>query len=98
MEKNFQLLECSDRHKVQIGSYLLTGEASRWWNLKKAGEPVMSWERFLVVFKEKYMPRSMTNAKLLEFEILKQRGATTVAEYEAEFTNLTEYAPYIIAT
>ena len=48
-------------------------------------------------FKEKYMPRSMTNAKRLEFENLKQKGEMTVAEYDAEFTNLAEYAPYLIS-
>ena len=31
------------------------------------------------------------------FENLKQRGVTTVAEYEADFTNLAVYAPYLVA-
>ena len=43
------------------------------------------------------MPRAMTNVKRLEFENLKQRGTMSVAEYDAEFTNLSEYAPYIVS-
>ncbi|GFZ20838.1 hypothetical protein Acr_28g0015430 [Actinidia rufa] len=34
MEKNFRLLRCGEQQKVEIGSYLLVGETSRWWNLK----------------------------------------------------------------
>ncbi|GFY97798.1 hypothetical protein Acr_12g0003390 [Actinidia rufa] len=60
------------QQKVEIGSYLLTGAASRWWNLKG-------------------------NAKCAEFEHLKQTGKP-IAEYEAAFTNLAEYAPHLVAT
>ena len=55
LEKNFRLLQCSDRQKVEIGSYLQTGEANCWCNLKNATEPEMSWGRFLENFKEKYI-------------------------------------------
>ena len=97
IEKNFRLLRCTDAQKVEIGSYLLVGEANRWWNLKSLAEPDMDWERFLEIFREKFMPRAMQNAKRMEFENLKQRGLTTVAEYEADFTNLAVYAPYLVA-
>ncbi|GFZ02097.1 hypothetical protein Acr_15g0007060 [Actinidia rufa] len=46
MEKNFRLLRCGEQQKVEIGSYLLAGEASRWWNLKGVREPGMDWARF----------------------------------------------------
>ncbi|GFZ00933.1 hypothetical protein Acr_14g0005680 [Actinidia rufa] len=75
------------RQKVEIGSYLLTGEANRWWNLKGVREPMMNWARFKVIFREKFVPRAVQNAKSAEFERLKQMG-TTIAEYEASFTNL----------
>ncbi|GFY85994.1 hypothetical protein Acr_04g0007320 [Actinidia rufa] len=63
MEKNFRLLRCGEQQKVEIGSYLLTGAASRWWNLKGVREP-----------------------------------GKPIAEYEAAFTNLAEYAPHLVAT
>ncbi|GFS36993.1 hypothetical protein Acr_00g0049100 [Actinidia rufa] len=97
MEKNFRLLRCGERQKVEIGSYLLTGEANRWWNLKGVREPMMDWARFKVIFREKFVPRAVQNAKSAEFERLKQMG-TTIAEYEASFTNLAEYAPHLVAT
>ena len=42
IEKNFKLLRCTDAQKVEIGSYLLVGEANRWWNLKSIAEPEMN--------------------------------------------------------
>ncbi|GFZ19448.1 hypothetical protein Acr_28g0001530 [Actinidia rufa] len=97
MEKNFRLLRCGEQQKVEIGSYLLTGAASRWWNLKGIREPGMNWAQFKVIFKEKYVPRALQNAKCAEFEHLKQTGKT-IADYEAAFTNLAEYAPHLVAT
>ncbi|GFY85279.1 hypothetical protein Acr_04g0000170 [Actinidia rufa] len=98
MEKNFWLLRCDEVQKVDIGSYLLIGEADRWWNLKGVREPGMNWALFKVIFKEKYMPRALQNAKCAEFERLKQIGEMTIAEYEAALTNLVEYAPHLVAT
>ncbi|GFZ13525.1 hypothetical protein Acr_23g0019100 [Actinidia rufa] len=89
MEKNFRLLRCGEQQKVEIGSYLLAGEASRWWNLKGVREPRMDWARFKVIFREKFVPRAVQNAKCSEFEHLKQLG-TTIADYEGSFTNLAE--------
>ncbi|GFY97794.1 hypothetical protein Acr_12g0003350 [Actinidia rufa] len=97
MEKNFRLLRCGEQQKVEIGSYLLTGAASRWWNLKGVRESGMDWARFKVIFREKYVPRALQNAKCAEFEHLKQTGKP-IAEYEAAFTNLAEYAPHLVAT
>ncbi|GFZ17645.1 hypothetical protein Acr_26g0009150 [Actinidia rufa] len=57
----------------------------------------MNWARFKVIFREKYVPRALQNAKCVEFEHLKQTGKT-IADYEAAFTNLAEYAPHLVAT
>ena len=97
MEKNFRLLRCGEQQKVEIGSYLLVGKTSRWWNLKGVREPVMNWTQFKVIFREKYVPRVIQNTKCLEFEQLKQLEMT-IADYEGSFTNLAEYAPHLVAT
>ncbi|GFS42030.1 hypothetical protein Acr_00g0077810 [Actinidia rufa] len=67
MEKKFRLLKCGEQQKVEIGSYLLAGKTSRWWILKGVKEPGMNWARFKVIFREKYVPRAVQNAKCLEF-------------------------------
>ncbi|GFZ15864.1 hypothetical protein Acr_25g0002730 [Actinidia rufa] len=83
---------------VKANEWLLEmGKNFRWWNLKGVREPSMNWARFKVIFKEKYVPRALQNAKCAEFEHLKQIGKP-IAEYEAAFTNLAEYAPHLVAT
>ncbi|GFZ15971.1 hypothetical protein Acr_25g0003800 [Actinidia rufa] len=72
-------------------------EASRWWNLKGVREPGMDWARFKLIFREKFKPRAVQNAKCSEFEHLKQLGIT-IADYEGSFTNLAEYEPHLVAT
>ncbi|GFZ21694.1 hypothetical protein Acr_29g0008560 [Actinidia rufa] len=57
----------------------------------------MDWAQFKVIFREKYIPRALQNAKCAEFKQLKQIGKT-VAEYKKAFTNLAEYEPHLVAT
>ena len=71
IEKNFRLLRCGEQQKMEISSYLLVGETSRWWNLKGLRELEMNWARFKVISKEKYVPRAWQNVKCVEFEQLK---------------------------
>ncbi|GFY85602.1 hypothetical protein Acr_04g0003400 [Actinidia rufa] len=58
MEKNFRLLRCGEQYKVEIGSYLLAGPASRWWNLKGASRwwnlKGVRWGRLLQSTKEAF--------------------------------------------
>ncbi|KAH7839539.1 hypothetical protein Vadar_005460 [Vaccinium darrowii] len=98
IKKIFKVMRCSETHKVGLASYQLEGEAHRWWTMKEQSEPRMGWTRFLVVFREKYIPQSIQDAKCTEFQQLKQKGQMTVSEYEAEFTNLAQYAPHMVAT
>ena len=59
MEKKFRLLRYGEQQKVEISSYLLAGEASRWWILKGVREPGMNWAQFKVIFREKYVLRAV---------------------------------------
>ncbi|XP_028103314.1 uncharacterized protein LOC114302482 [Camellia sinensis] len=57
----------------------------------------LTWDRFLVLFYDKYFPQSMRDKKVTEFETLRQ-GNKTVAEYEAQFTELARFAPHMVDT
>lgn len=76
-----------------LAIYQLQGEPERWWAMNEPADQTASWAQFLVLFKKKYIPQSILHAKLTKFQQLKQRGYMTVTAYEAEFTNLAEYAP-----
>ncbi|XP_028112026.1 uncharacterized protein LOC114310276 [Camellia sinensis] len=55
----------------------------------------MNCAQFLEIFSEKYFPQSIHDRKVSEFENLKQ-GSKIVVEYEAQFTKLARFAPYIV--
>ncbi|KAG5553992.1 hypothetical protein RHGRI_011757 [Rhododendron griersonianum] len=96
LEKIFKVMRCRDHQKVFLTVYQLQGEPERWWEMNEPTNQAVSWAEFLVLFKEKYIPQSILDAKSTEFQQLKQRGFMTVTAYEAEFTNLAEYAPHMI--
>ncbi|XP_028097674.1 uncharacterized protein LOC114297441 [Camellia sinensis] len=66
--------------------------------MKEEPEPTIIWDRFLVVFREKYIPQSVQDAKYAEFYRLKQWGQMSVTEYEVEFTRLSQYGKHLIST
>ena len=76
---------------------MLVGEAHEWWLLTSEREPHMTWERFQVVFDCKYFLQALKSKKLKEFFYMKQKD-TTIMEYEANFTDLVRYAPYMVVT
>ncbi|XP_057465182.1 uncharacterized protein LOC130754911 [Actinidia eriantha] len=60
-------------------------------------EPNMTWERFQVVFDDKYFPQALKSKKFKKFIHLKQENMTVMA-YKAQFTELARYAPYMVDT
>ncbi|KAF7134627.1 hypothetical protein RHSIM_Rhsim08G0114800 [Rhododendron simsii] len=97
LEKIFKVMRCNDQQKVGLATYQLQGEAERWWEIIEPQNQGINWRQFLELFKGKYLPQSVQDAKSTEFQQLKQHGFMTIAAYEAEFTNLAEYAPHIVA-
>ncbi|KAG5566166.1 hypothetical protein RHGRI_001938 [Rhododendron griersonianum] len=90
-------MRCTNQQKVALAVYQLQGKAEHWWEIIKPQNQGINWRQFLVLFKGKYLPQSIQDAKSTEFQQLRQRGFMTVTAYEAEFTNLAEYAPHIVA-
>ena len=97
IRKTYTVFPCTDAQKVSFAAYMFVGEAHEWWLLTSEREPNMTWERFQAVFDDKYFPQALKSKKLKEFIHLKQ-GNTTVMAYEAKFTELARYAPYMVDT
>lgn len=64
----------------------------------KGREPNMTWARFLEVFHEKYYPQTIRDSKASEFSELKHRNCSSVAGYDKKFTDLSRFAPHMVAT
>ena len=44
------------------------------------------------------MPESLRDAKVREFELLKQTESMSVLDYDTRFNQLARYAPYMVMT
>ncbi|GFZ03498.1 hypothetical protein Acr_16g0001220 [Actinidia rufa] len=95
--KVFEVLPCTDEHKLVFATFMFEGAALIWWQLKKPLEPLWLWPRFLEVFNEEYFPEMVRNQKIQEFLNLKQ-GNMIVVVYNAKFMELSRYAPHIVST
>ncbi|XP_028089999.1 uncharacterized protein LOC114290320 [Camellia sinensis] len=94
IEKLFEVFPCTEVQKVLLAAFTLEDGVYRWWMLIQGEHQEMNWAQFLKIFYEKYFPQSIRDKKVREFEKLKQ-GNKTVAEYEAQFTELACFASYI---
>ena len=79
---------------------MLDKEADHWWLMTKRLledlGPII-WRQFKDAFYKKYFPDSVRRQKVREFVRLEQRDLI-VAQYEAKFTELSRFAPQLIAT
>ena len=79
---------------------LLQGDAYDWWETVPRAlvrPTVLTYEDFLRLFRNKYLPEVYRDEKLREFLNLRQR-TLSVADYEVRFTQLSHYAPMMVAT
>ena len=79
---------------------LLQGDAYDLWKTvpnATVRSPVLNYSDFLREFRDRYMPEMYRDEKLREFLNLRQKSMT-VAEYEVRFTQLSHYAPMMVAT
>ena len=101
MEKMFDVLKCTDEQRVSFETFILEGEAKHWWRMTKRihGERnnLIGWNDFLVIFYEKYFPETVQDQKAADFMSLVQ-GNMTVSQYEANFTELSRFAPHVVIT
>ncbi|XP_028063556.1 uncharacterized protein LOC114266814 [Camellia sinensis] len=97
MEKLFKVFPYFEIQKVLLATYTLKDKARRWWLLIRNNNGNMTWAQFNAIFYDKYFPQCFQDRKVLEFQELKQANMS-VAEYEAKYTELARFAPYIVDT
>ncbi|XP_028054147.1 uncharacterized protein LOC114258392 [Camellia sinensis] len=97
IEKLFEVFPCTETQNVLLATYMLKDEAQRWWILIRDNNGTLTWDQFREIFNEKYFPQCFQDRKVSEFQELKQ-GSMSIAEYEAKFTKLALFAPYMVDT
>ncbi|XP_017635499.1 uncharacterized protein LOC108477462 [Gossypium arboreum] len=92
-------LDCTHEQKLKGAVSLLRDEAYQWWLAVKEGIQAdrLNWEFFKTTFQAKYLGANYVDARKREFLNLTQ-GEKTVAEYEAEFLQLSRYSRGMMET
>ena len=99
LTKIFEAMSAPDERRMTLIPFILEDEAEFWWDMIARTEDVehMTWVAFKKLFLGKYFPQVERDARREEFEKLLQRGMT-VAQYEAQFTELSRHAEYMVDT
>ncbi|KAF3785924.1 hypothetical protein EJ110_NYTH26686 [Nymphaea thermarum] len=101
VERIFEVLEVPRGNKVNYGSYMLKGDAKRWWKLTReirfAGQQSISWRQFRDSFFSTYFLAHGRNKKMQEFLDL-QQNHLSLEEYVTKYHHLEVYCPHLYTT
>ena len=89
----------SDTTRIRLAAFQLEGEDQVLWRWARTSRDlkVITWTEFQELFMGKYFPETARHVKAQEFLELK-KGATTVMDYVARFTELARFADDYVAT
>ncbi|XP_062003241.1 uncharacterized protein LOC133720788 [Rosa rugosa] len=92
METYYDMVVCTDMEKKITATFLLQGEAGRWWDsvMKTRNISTMTWEGFVELFRDMYLPTSRREKLEVDFISLIQ-GTMSVKDYEARFSQLYRF-------
>ncbi|CAL1359580.1 unnamed protein product [Linum trigynum] len=100
-ERILNQIGCPDDVKFDYVVALLEKDAYDWW-LTVPGvvdnTVQLTWNDFLRLFKERYVPIVYQDQKKVEFLMLKQKEGQTVDEYEVTFHRLMKFAMDMVPT
>ncbi|XP_049378026.1 uncharacterized protein LOC125842750 [Solanum stenotomum] len=100
VKKIFGVMKVTGNDRVELASYQLKDVAHIWFTQwkKNKGEnaSLVTWECYTGAFLDTFFPRELREAKAQEFMNLWQ-GSMSVQEYGLKLTQLSRYAPYMVA-
>ena len=98
IKKILDVMAVPEEMRVSLASFMLRDEADNWWDMIKTTQDVtkMVWMQFEELFLSNYFPEAVRIQKRAEFIHLVQRNMI-VTEYVAKFTQLSRYAPNVVA-
>lgn len=83
---------------MEFAVYQLQDVANTWYDSWEQGRQVVAPPIKWGEFNERFLPKSVRQARAREFETLKQCPNMTIAEYDIRFIQLSCYAPHLILT
>ncbi|KAH0710910.1 hypothetical protein KY284_012337 [Solanum tuberosum] len=96
----FEVMQVTGNDRDDLASYQLKDVAHIWYTQWKENRGTnaapITWECFSETFLDKFFLRELREANAQEFMNLRQ-GSMTVQEYGFKFTQLSRYAPHMVA-
>lgn len=91
--KCLNTIDVPEHLRVNFAATMLTGEAYRWLEFARTGEPSgkLRWEKFNTRFRDMYIHKFYRRKKVKEFASLTQEDMK-VAQYASKFIQLSRYA------
>ncbi|KAH0728110.1 hypothetical protein KY284_003975 [Solanum tuberosum] len=87
--KVLDIMGVSSQEKAELATYQIKGVAQVWYDLRKRGRLVgagpIEWETLKLAFIDIFFPREL------------RQGSMSVKEYALKFTQLSKYAPSMVA-
>ncbi|XP_033516668.2 uncharacterized protein [Nicotiana tomentosiformis] len=95
-------LGCSSERAVELTTYILEDMANTWYETVLLGRPAgalsLTWDEFTKLFMNHFLPDSLVQKYLRDFERFVQTPDMDVSTYNTKFYKLDRYAPYLVPT
>ncbi|GMN68479.1 hypothetical protein TIFTF001_037538 [Ficus carica] len=91
VKEKFDTLGVLPQYRVGFATYLFEGSVEEWWDLHMDDDDVsnLTWDEFENIFREKYVPGTQSGQLV--------QGGMTVAQYHAQFVELSDCDPTVVA-
>ncbi|KAK4737506.1 hypothetical protein R3W88_001203 [Solanum pinnatisectum] len=100
VKKIFGEMQVTGNNRVKLASYHLKDVSHVWytqWKESRGRDAApITWECFSETFLDMFLLRDLRKARAQEFMNLRQ-GSMKIQEYGLKFTQLSRYAPYMVA-
>nr|XP_016464696.1 PREDICTED: uncharacterized protein LOC107787615 [Nicotiana tabacum] len=100
--KALRALGCSSERVVELATYKLEDMANIWYETILLGRPAgatpLTWDKFSKLFMDHFLPDSLRQKYVRDFERLVHTPDMDVSTYNTKFCNLARHAPYIVPT
>ncbi|KAK6153864.1 hypothetical protein DH2020_013503 [Rehmannia glutinosa] len=101
LESVFDLIACSEAHRVACAIFQLKQDAKYWWDLHRRTitdeeKNALTWKDFKELVARQFFPQAHRNKKAREFMSLVQ-GNMSVLDYERKFNQLSHYATHMVS-
>ena len=98
IEKRLELVTKNKYHWIKQTGFKLEDSTARLYEIHIKGIiGTLTWNKFIELFYERFLPLSMRELNVRQFEELKQKNLTVI-QYDERFNELSWYAPWLVDT